>query len=420
MKKVYIDTNGCDEARLDTQKLKNLIYGTDYTCTNDARLADIIVFYACGHLQGNENESLNTIRRLISLKKNSTMLVVWGCLPEINPKAIQRIYKGPLIGPENWDFFSDLFNQPKERMSHLYANRLSIQGELVRPPLPFVAKLWNLLSGAFNYRYGKIWHIKIESGCDQKCTYCSDHLAFKCLKSEPMNTIISQFELGLQMGFKRFSLVGRDLGSYGHDINSDLPTLLNKMLESHPDEDYSLSLYNMSPKSLVEFYPRLSSLFSSGKIYEIGSHIQSGSDRILRLMGRKFSTREWLRVMKNISKNYPNIRLVTSIMVGFPTETEQDFSKSMELLDVVPFDHVDLYGYAERPNLASLRLGRRVPNKVKISRSKRVMRKIIINDIMKKPRRFQLFSVAQSMILPPIQIVIDIDARRRALISSQD
>lgn len=398
MKKVFIDTSGCEEARLDTQKLKNLIRGTNYVCTNDARLADIIVFYACGHLQINEKESIDTIRRLISLKKNSALLVVWGCLSEINREAVRRVHKGPLIGPENWDFFADLFDQSKQRMRYLHANRLSVKSRSIRPPLVSVKGFLNLLRDVSFYESRKTWFIKIESGCKENCTYCSDRLAFKCVRSQPMDAIISQFELGLKSGFKRFQLVGRDLGSYGCDINSDLPALLNKMLENHSDQDYKLSLWNMSPMSLIELYPRLNSIFSSGKISLIGSHIQSGSDRILGLMGRKFSVLKWLSIMKEINKNYPDIRLYTSIIVGFPTETEQDFNKSMELLDNLPFDTVDLYKYEERPNIPSLRLRGRVPSKVIEARTNRMGRKIISNYFKKTTRGISVQSLIQNLI----------------------
>jgi threonylcarbamoyladenosine tRNA methylthiotransferase MtaB len=398
MKKVFIDTSGCEEARLDTQKLKNLVQGTSYVCTNDARLADIIVFYACGHLQKNEDESIREIRRLTSLKKSSAMLVVWGCLSEIDREAVRKVHKGPLIGPENWDFFTDLFDQSKQRVRYVHANRLNVKSRSTRPSLASVQEFLSLLRDAFFYGSRKTWFIKIESGCKENCTYCSDRLAFKCVRSEPMDAIISQFELGLKSGFKRFQLVGRDLGSYGCDINSDLPALLNKMLENHSDEDCKLSLCNMSPMSLIELYPRLSSIFSSGKISQIGSHIQSGSDRILGLMGRKFSVLKWLSIMKEINTNYPDIRLYTSIIVGFPTETEQDFSKSMELLDNFLFDTVDLYKYEERPNIPSLRLWGRVPSEVIESRTNRMGRKIISNYFKKRIRRIQVLSLIQAFI----------------------
>ncbi len=405
MKTMYVDTNGCDEARLDAEKLKNLVHGTAYVCTDDAKTADVIVFYACGHLPEDEKESIGIINRLVSLRKRSSVFVVWGCLPEINREAVESVYTGPFVGPENWEYFSSLLHQSKERMPNVFANRLSIRNKLTRPHLSSVGGILNLLYDAFHYQSRKMWYIKIESGCKENCTYCSDHLAFKGVRSQPMDTVISQFELGLERGFKYFSLIGRDLGSYGQDLHSDLAALLNRILENHRDKNYKLFLENMSPKSLVELYPRLNGSFSSGKILKIGSHIQSGSERILKLMGRRYSIHEWLGVMEDINRKYPDIRLITSIMVGFPTETEEDLGKSIQLVDELLFDEVDLYKYEDRPNLPCLRLGGRVPEEVKEARYKRVRRRIFISNIRKRVRRFQITYLTQVLILYVIQFL---------------
>lgn len=399
MLKVYIDTNGCEEAKLDAQRLKNLVCGTSYVCTNDARTADIVVFLACGHLQANENESIRKIKRLISLKKSSCMLVVGGCLPEINPEAVRRIHKGCMIGPDHWDFFCDVFNQSKEKITDVHANELCITSKSANPSLrlPFRG-LNTLLDELARPKSKKTWYIKIVNGCKENCTYCSDRLAFKQCKSEPIDTIISQFELGLKSGFKDFYLVGRDLGSYGFDVGSDLPTLLNRMLENHRAKNYELQLYNVSPGALVDFYPKLKEVFSSGKISLVGSHIQSGSDRILGLMGRPYSIYEWLKTVKEIKEKYPGIHFSTSIIVGFPTETEQDFEKSMELLDFALFDKVDLYMYEGRPNLPSLRLGGQIPERVKEMRSDLMRHKLILHDITKNAKRMEIGLLAKNLI----------------------
>jgi threonylcarbamoyladenosine tRNA methylthiotransferase CDKAL1 len=403
MIQVYIDANGCEETRLDAQRLKNLICGSDYVCTDEVSLADIIVFYACGHLQVNENESVRIIKRLMSLKKSSGRLVVGGCLPKINPEAIRSIYEGCMVGPEEWDFFCDLFNQSKERIHNVYANELCTLSKLTSPNTSSRSSLsWlNTLINEFGrarVRSEKNWYIKIISGCRENCTYCSDRLAFKCCESQPIETIISQFELGLKSGFKNFNLVGRDLGSYGYDLGSDLPTLLNKMLENHTAENYKLRLYNISPRSLVDFYPKLKEPFSSGKISQIGNHVQSGSCRILGLMGRRYTTRESLKIVKEIKEKFPDISIDTSIIVGFPTETERDFDKSMDLLNSMLFDHFDLYTYEERPNLPSLRLKGVVPYQVKKMRLNRLRRKLILNNINKNVKRIKIGSLIQSLI----------------------
>jgi len=335
---------------------------------------------------------------LISQKRNSAKLVVWGCLPKINPQAIESVYNGPKISVEEWSFFEDLFDQPIEKIYNVHTNRLVIKNKRTDSRSLSVLSLLNILNDAFYFSDRKIWYILVEKGCNERCTYCSDRLVFSHLRSEPIPEVVSQIDIGLKCGFRHFYLVGRDLGSYGHDLNSDLPTLLEKILESHPDEDYKLSLYNMSPKSLVEFHPRLDSLFSSGKIYEIGSHIQSGSERILRLMGRKVSIRKWLIVMRTINNKYPSIRLNSSIMVGFPTETEQDFDKSLELIEHPLFDNVDVYKYEERPNLPSLRLGGRVPEEVKAARRVRMFRHVIFAVAKKKIIKLRIIALIQMLI----------------------
>ena len=246
-------------------------------------------------------------------------------------------------------------------------------------------------------RSKKNWYIKIITGCRENCTYCSDRLAFKQCVSEPIDSIVSQFELGLKSGFRNFYLVGRDLGSYGYDFGYDLPTLLKEMLKNHASEDYKLHLYNLSPRSLVSFYPRLEEQFSSGKISQIGSHVQSGSDRILGLMGRRYSTYDWLRTLKEIREKYPVIRFVTSIMVGFPTETEQDFDKSMDLLDSPLFDQFDLYSYEGKPNSPSLLLGELVPQKIRKMRLIRMRRKVLLNYI-KNIRRIEIGHLMRTLI----------------------
>src|SRR5208283_3556562 len=133
MKKIYVATNGCEEASLASQRLKNMVSGMSFVLTNDAGIADIIIFYACGHLRARENESLRMISKLMSLKKSSGELFVWGCLTKINPEAIRSIYDGYLIGPERWDFFCDLFEQSEERIQNVHANELCAISELSIP-----------------------------------------------------------------------------------------------------------------------------------------------------------------------------------------------------------------------------------------------------------------------------------------------
>jgi threonylcarbamoyladenosine tRNA methylthiotransferase MtaB len=399
MKKAYVVSNNyCVEAKLETQRLINIISKAkapqSYLYTNKIDDADLIIFYACGHLQTTEDESLNTIRRILSRKKASSELIVWGCLSKINPDSVRRLFGGTMVGPEDWAFFYELFGQPKGVADGVNANALNVDPELeianararaLSPPHSrVIARFWRYLEEQLPQ---KIWYIRIESGCANCCTYCSDRLAYRSVKSQPIERIIQQFSLGLRNGYKYFYLVGRDLGSYGYDMGLSLANLLQAIYEKYPRQDYKLLLDNLSPNALIDIYPDLDSSFLSDKVFELGSHIQSGSDRILKLMGKRFKLYDWIRVIKSISKDHPQIRLTTSMIVGFPSESEQDFRDSLNLVNTILFDKIYVYSYNERPGLPSLRIKGRVPENTKRKRERRLTFYAMLNVQKKRISR---------------------------------
>jgi tRNA A37 methylthiotransferase MiaB len=206
-----------------------------------------------------------------------------------------------------------------------------------------------------------------------------------------MKKILEQFKVGLDAGYKYFYLVGRDLGSYGYDMDLTLADLLNKIDERYSDRDYNLYLANLSPNSLIDLYPEINPPFLSRKAFELGSHIQSGSQKILKLMGKTFSFYDWIAIMKDIDKNYPKIRTHTSIIVGFPGETEDDFHETLNLLNRILFDRIDVYKYEERPNLPSLKLKERIPEEIKKRRYDKTRVLATLNNLKKRIKRAKVF-----------------------------
>jgi threonylcarbamoyladenosine tRNA methylthiotransferase MtaB len=364
--------------------LKLLSKDAGFSCTNDLRQADLVLFSACGHLIKREAYALRIIERIQRARKPSAQLIVWGCLPKINPGSLRKVYDGPLLGPEEWDFFSDLFNQPRERINQIFANTLHPHTK------DFYQRRIGDLEEELYTHIRKNWYIKIVSGCRNCCTYCSDRLAYKWTRSVPVDTILRQFELGLAANYKHFFFVGRDLGSYGYDIGLTLADLLNKIAETYTDQTYKISLCNVSPNFLIALYPKLDQTVLSKRIFEIGSGIQSGSERILKLMGKTFKLDDWKKTMEDLDRDYPNIRVTTSIMTGFPGETEDDFEKTTNLLRNLLFDRIDMYTYNERPNLPSLKLKGRLPEATKMRRLKKVETLARVNKLRKKIKRTRI------------------------------
>lgn len=391
MQKVYVDTNQyCEEASLDTQRLINLVARSGFSLTRNVREADVIIFYACGHLRRHEIDSTRILEKIAALKKPSARLIVWGCLPKINPEVLKNIYAGPLLGPESWDFFCDLFGQPKERIHEITANTLNIHNELEGTQLPRMRRMMNFFRERFYSLNSEIWYIKIESGCRNCCTYCSDRLSYKWLRSQACESIIRQFDLGLRKGYRYFYFVGRDLGSYGYDLGLTLNDLLEKIAEAYPYQKYKLILTNISPNMLIDLYPTMNHMLLSEKTFEIGSHIQSGSERILKLMGKTFPIDKWQGIIRQIDKDYPEIRTRTSIMVGFPGETESDYRKTLHLVNNVLFDRIDVYKYEERPGIPALRLKEVVPENIKQKRYDKMRLSAFMNNLRKRIRHARI------------------------------
>jgi tRNA A37 methylthiotransferase MiaB len=391
MKKAYVLSNNyCNEAMLETQRLINIISKAgaqpSYSHTNKIDDADLIIFYTCGHLQANEAESINTVRRILSQKKASSELIVWGCLPKINPESLRRVFKGTMVGPEDWAFFYELFNQPKGIADGICANTLSIDDELTLANIGPLTRVLLRFRRYLDLQPKRIWYVRIESGCKNCCTYCSDRLAYRSVRSQPIERIIQQFALGLRNGYKYFFLVGRDLGSYGCDNGLTLASLLQAIYEKYPHQDYKLLLDQVSPNALIDIYPDLNSSILS-KVFDLGSNIQSGSDRLLKLMGKSFKVNDWIRVIRNISRDHSQIRLHTSMMVGFPSESEQDFRESINLVNNALFDKIDVYIYNERPRLPSLRIKGRVSENTKRNRERRMRYAVILNTYQKRISR---------------------------------
>lgn len=394
MKKVYVVSNNfCGEARLETQRLIDIISRASapraYMCVNKIDDADLIIFYTCGHLQTQETDSINTIRKILKQKKASSELIVWGCLPKINPKSVRRVYGGPMVGPEDWAFFYELFNQPKGIAESVTANMLSVDDGFASATMDIRREILRFIPilDILPFPRKRIWYIRIESGCANHCTYCSDMLAYRSVRSQPIERILQQFTLGLRNGYKYFYFAGRDLGSYGCDMEISLANLLQAIYEKYPHQDYKLLLDQVSPNALVDIYPDLNNSFLSTKVFELGSHIQSGSDRTLSLMGKRFKVQDWIRTIQSISRDHPQIRLNTTMMVGFPGESEQDFRESINLVNNVLFDEISVYKYNERPCLPSLKIRGRIPEKTKRKRERTMWYYAKLNNIRKRINR---------------------------------
>ena len=138
----------------------------------------------------------------------------------------------------------------------------------------------------------------------------------------------------------------------------------------------------IEPKYLIKYYPELKKIFSSDRIERIGCQVQSGSDKILSLMNRRYSANEWRNAIININKKYPNIDITTHLMIGFPGEDEIDFKKTLDLLkSPIILRDIGLFIYTSSSKVRSSKMKNQIPNKIKNKRYNRLRRKCIMHYI---------------------------------------
>jgi tRNA A37 methylthiotransferase MiaB len=179
--------------------------------------------------------------------------------------------------------------------------------------------------------------------------------------SYSQNEIIENFRNGLNAGYKNFALIAGDIGCYGLDIGTSLPKLLEEL--SKVKGDYKIALVDLNVRWLIKYHSEFLAILKSNstKISTIILPIQSGSDKILKLMNRHYEIDDVKRCILDLKKNLPGISIETHLMVGFPLETNDDFSMSIRLVKEIQFSKVDIYKYEERPGTLALSLPEKVP-----------------------------------------------------------
>jgi len=220
-------------------------------------------------------------------------------------------------------------------------------------------------------RYGSPFFIKVSTGCLGRCTFCVVKQPRGTIRSKSIDNVLAQFKRGLTSGYKDFRLLATDLGAYGRDKGYRLVDLLNRMTEE--EGGYVISLRNVSPCWLIEMYKELKPTLLSGKIRFLSSGFESGSNRILRLMGRGYTIEEYRRCIQDLNRKHPNILLSTQVMVGFPTEKKQDFQQSEEILKELRFDEVEIYKYSSRLGTRAAKMNDQVPEYIKEYRFLRLL-----------------------------------------------
>lgn len=401
-KKVCMITNGCPENRIDGARMQEFLKQNGWIVTSDWRDADIILFNACALTKDSQENSMEIINRIKARKKPAAELIVYGCLPKINKERLREIYQGPTFGSDEVEQLNEIF-EPRLKIQDIHANFLlpsmsvfhlnhwNVARRLRKTasPLAMAYKLLNIIykrtiSRAINVYNPNTFCIKVSTGCLNACSYCGIRFSRGRVKSKPIDNAVREFEEGLEKDYNEFGLIGTDVGAYGKDQGADLVTLLKELLKNKGD--YKIKLRNIQPRFLIQMMPELREIFQTGKISYLGSAAESGNNRILSLMNRGYNIEDFKEAIRILNKEFPEIQICTQLMVGFPSETEEEFQDTVRLLDEVSFDVVEIYRFQPRPRTKAAKMKGQIPQKVIRRRYQKLLVKSVFNKIRRKKK----------------------------------
>jgi len=387
LKKVSVITNGCPENRIDCARIQEIFKRGGWKVTDDFCDADLIIFNACGLTNYNQEYSIDIVNQIKERKKPSARLIACGCLPKINKNRVQEVWQDIVSESDAIQWLDEILHKDI-KSEEIHANYLINSSNFInrndksflsfknieRLMMTFIELPMRIcrtrLSKVINVYNPHTFCIKVSTGCSNKCAYCAVQLSRGHVKSKPIKNIKKEFKEGLKKNYKEFALIGTDVGSYGRDIGTDLVSLLKELIKNKGE--YTIKLRNVHPRFLIEMMPELQEVFQSGKISYICSAAQSGNNRVLKLMDRGYKIEDFKEAIRTINKKFPNIKIRTQLMTGFPGETKADFKDTVRLLNELRFDFVEVYNFESRPGTKAEKLEGKVPQKVACRRYHRL------------------------------------------------
>jgi len=303
-KRVYIETYGCSYNFGDTANLVEVLkhYGSTRVSSPDD--ADAVVINTCTVVGPTERRML---RRLAALREKP--LFVTGCMPLVQREAILSICSPVII--------------PPERIRETYLS--------VRTVAP-----------------GGVGIVQIAQGCLGRCTYCITRRARGSLVSFPTEEIREKVRALVDAGAYEIQLTAQDTSAWGRDTGDSLPELLSTI--SDLKGNYRIRIGMMNPATVFPVLDDLVDAVASDRIFGfVHLPVQSGSDRILEQMGRGYTVQEFEEIVSAFRRRYPGISIATDLIVGFPGETDEDFSRSLALIGRIKPAKVNVTRYSPRP-----------------------------------------------------------------------
>ncbi len=353
---------GCDKNLVDSEVMLGLLNDKGYTIVDDETIADIIVVNTCSFIHDAKEESIQTILEMAEYKKEGRLkaLIVAGCLGQRYKQEIMDEIPevDAVLGTTNFDRIAETVEEALAGKGHVEVADINA--------LPLVDTKRLVTTG------GHFAYLKIAEGCDKHCTYCIIPKLRGNFRSIPMERLIKEAEMLAEQGVKELIIVAQETTLYGKDIYGEksLHKLLRELckvngiqwirvLYCYPEEiDDNLIQVIKEEKKICNY---------------LDLPIQHASDNILKRMGRRTSRQQLVNLIEELREEIPDITLRTTLITGFPGETQEDHETLMAFVDEMEFDRLGVFTYSAEENTPAAEMPDQIPEEVKEDRWAEIM-----------------------------------------------
>jgi tRNA A37 methylthiotransferase MiaB len=359
--------------------------------------ADLVLFFTCAFCRSKVADMLKEIEHIRSAAKDGCELIVGSCLPKTDGEGLRRVFDGKTITPTDFSaldrlpgiavkfeempklFGKDMPGAPFVIPTSTNATKIRLKA-LAHGTSGLLMRAWPALRlERFARRFDpdRRMGVFISSGCRRQCSYCAIRFATGPLRSKPLDAVTRMFSEGWDQGYRKFEVYADSIGDYGLDIGTDFGRLADWLSKS--ERAFSVGIYDLHPQAFVKFFGEILSLCRAGRVHFLYVPMQSGNARILKLMNRPADVDDLSRKLREIRKT-GGVFLQTSLIVGFPSETDEEFEDTVAFCRAVRFSDVLVHFYTDMPHTESSTLSGKIDKAAMRRRWDRLKRAGIRHD----------------------------------------
>lgn len=341
--KIFVDVYGCTANKADASLIQGLLLEKKHSIVKNAKDADIILILTCTVINTTEQKIFSKLKKYKELRKT---VIIAGCMASVQQDKIREILpKAKFLPPNYSHHVIDLIEKEKTVFKDKNKTKFPKYFDSITSP------------------------IAIAEGCMFSCAYCITTLARGKLRSFPINEIKKDVKFAVKNNCKEIQITAQDTSSYGFDKNSNLGDLIRNITQVKGE--YRIRIGMMNPYTCKKNLSSIINSYESSKVYKfVHLPVQSGDNNILEKMNRKYEIKDFIEIVEIFREKYPDITLATDVIVGFPSETDEQFQNTIRILKKVKPDITNITRFSARPKTAAKKMKGRIKTETVKERSR--------------------------------------------------